>query len=208
MENLVVLPGWTRDSNSYKKLVETAPSNFHIFVPSYKYLAPYKSMDVFEDRLIAFLKSNNLNKIYLLGHSLGGALALYFASKNPGLIKHLFLVDVKGAEKHTWFSEIRGFLIEHTRRNLVSNILSFVGLLKDPILNLKMLFVAHNLNLGSALAIKIPTTIIWGEEDIMTPLSEGKKLNRLIKNSALRILRGAGHDWILYRGNEFWRLIL
>jgi len=42
--------------------------------------------------------------------------------------------------------------------------------------------------------ISIPTFIIWGREDKITPLSDGKMMNELIKNSKLEIIEGARHS--------------
>lgn len=45
--------------------------------------------------------------------------------------------------------------------------------------------------------IKIPTFILWGENDEIAPLRTGYVLNKLIKNSELRIIKNSGHVPIL-----------
>jgi len=42
--------------------------------------------------------------------------------------------------------------------------------------------------------IKIPTLIIWGADDRITPLSDGILMNELIKNSELKIIKNARHS--------------
>ncbi len=41
--------------------------------------------------------------------------------------------------------------------------------------------------------LSLPTLIIWGDKDSITPLNKGQDLNQLIPNSRLMILNGVGH---------------
>jgi len=41
--------------------------------------------------------------------------------------------------------------------------------------------------------IKLPTLIVWGRLDKITPLSDSQKLNQLIKNSSLSVIEEARH---------------
>lgn len=41
--------------------------------------------------------------------------------------------------------------------------------------------------------IKVPTLIIWGAEDVVTPLAGGKKMNASIENSKFVIFKNCGH---------------
>lgn len=41
--------------------------------------------------------------------------------------------------------------------------------------------------------IKVPTLIIWGKEDFVTPLAGGKKMNASIENSKMVIFENCGH---------------
>ena len=45
--------------------------------------------------------------------------------------------------------------------------------------------------------IKVPTLILWGEDDDVAPLRTGYVLNKLIKNSQLEIIKNSGHVPIL-----------
>ena len=46
---------------------------------------------------------------------------------------------------------------------------------------------------ANLLKIICPTLIIWGKNDIMTPLADGRLMHRLIKNSQLKVLVDARH---------------
>jgi pimeloyl-ACP methyl ester carboxylesterase len=41
--------------------------------------------------------------------------------------------------------------------------------------------------------LKMPVLIIWGSEDKITPLSEGKKMHLLVPQSQLEVISGCGH---------------
>jgi pimeloyl-ACP methyl ester carboxylesterase len=47
--------------------------------------------------------------------------------------------------------------------------------------------------LAAAAQIKVPTTFILGERDMMTPVKAGKTLSAALPNSRTVVLRGAGH---------------
>ena len=42
-------------------------------------------------------------------------------------------------------------------------------------------------------AIAVPTALIWGEKDSVTPIGQGRRLNALIRGSSLDVLPDVGH---------------
>jgi len=51
-----------------------------------------------------------------------------------------------------------------------------------------------NLDLTACLdAVSAPTLLLWGEKDTATPITEGRKMEQLIKGSRLIAVAGAGH---------------
>ena len=42
-------------------------------------------------------------------------------------------------------------------------------------------------------AITAPTLILWGEDDLLTPLDEGQQLSAAINGSQLVVVPGTGH---------------
>lgn len=55
-----------------------------------------------------------------------------------------------------------------------------------------LLMIREDLS-ADASQIHTPTLLVWGEGDVVTPVSEGKRLNRLIQDSKLVVIPGAGH---------------
>ncbi|MCL1976297.1 MAG: alpha/beta hydrolase [Firmicutes bacterium] len=57
------------------------------------------------------------------------------------------------------------------------------------------------------LHINIPTLLMWGENDCDTPLSDGKKMEKLIPDSGLVLFKGAGHYPFLEQSSYFYRVL-
>ena len=62
--------------------------------------------------------------------------------------------------------------------------------------------IRHNVgdDLGN---ITVPTLIIWGKEDKVTPYFVGEKFNELIKDSILVGVEKCGHAPMMERSDEF-----
>ncbi len=54
----------------------------------------FHSYDLMCEDLLAYLEEKNLDKIYLVGHSMGGKVAMLFACKYPSRVERLVVVDI------------------------------------------------------------------------------------------------------------------
>ena len=145
--------------------------------------------------------------IILLGHSNGGRIALAFASKYPEKVKQLILIDSAGIYhnelpirlKRTLFRNIAKVGKKLTSSNMLKQLLyKFVReqdynqaslILKQTMRNLITVDLRRQLY-----KITTPTLIIWGEEDKITPLSDGKIIHALIKKSRLSVIKDGNHS--------------
>ena len=67
--------------------------------------------------------------------------------------------------------------------------------------------VIHN-DLQYAMAkVLAPTVLIWGDSDTATPIDEAQIMNGLIRNSKLKIVRGAGHFPFIDKPDEVYEII-
>jgi len=160
----------------------------------------------------------------VVGHSLGGAVALRFAATYPAQINKLILVDAAGIlqrtsfVKHTVTGRLNGegmpdFLhgLLARARDASDTALEKVFGMPDPTVLLNasedvwgtVLGSRSNANAAMALAeedftqaiytLKLPTQIIWGEEDPIAPLRTGQMLARRLALAQLQTLPGVGH---------------
>lgn len=145
--------------------------------------------------------------IVLLGHSNGGRISIAFAAKYPEKVRKLILIDAAGIYhnelrlriKRFVFGKLaklgRGLSDSETLRNMLYKFARTSDYQKaDPILRKTMVNLIRTDISNLFPAISAPTTIIWGEIDDATPLSDGKIMNEKIKNSKLFIIRGAKHS--------------
>ncbi len=209
-QTLVIIPGWSRNKKSYRKLVALSPQGWTTFVVP---LSEIIKGTNFEENFTNFLTKNRLDKISLLGHSVGGLLAIKFASSNQERIDKLFLIDSEGIEEPKSFPILlKDFLKSHLanfKKKASENLLAIFRLLRSPMFYFKLAKLAERSNIREeALTLKIPTTIIWGEKDYLTKVDQGKELQKLIPDSRLIILKDMDHDWILHKPELFWENIV
>ena len=206
-KTLIVLTGWARDKHSYQKLIQSARKGWKVLIPTYRELGLQKGVLEFEKNLLSFVKSQK-SPVSLLGHSLGGALAIGFASKHQKHIKELFLVDSKGVTEGNLLKGVGDLLGENRKRTILEHMQHLKRILKRPIFHVKSGIMAHYADLEKeAMSIKAKTTLFWGEKDLLTPLSHGKKIKEYIQNSRLVVFENFSHDWILNFPERFWKEI-
>jgi pimeloyl-ACP methyl ester carboxylesterase len=156
----------------------------------------------------------------LVGHSMGGAVALGFAGTHRERVRRLVLVDmagvlqgpvyaeslakfgigeVTGMPNAPWLDEIVGRMIERVENMPVSR----EAVLRTPALRQQLLRGDPNLiaafalgehNFSTALrAVRAPTLLIWGSGDQIAPLRTAQLARALIPGARLEIIANAGH---------------
>lgn len=145
--------------------------------------------------------------VILLGHSSGGRIASAFAAKYQGKVSNLILIDSAGIIHRNLHTQVKKSLFglaakigkritrSSTVRNLFYKAISEQDYNKaDPVLKKTMInLISYDLT-ETFKKTTVPTLIIWGENDKITPLSDGELINRLIQNSEFRIIPGANHS--------------
>tara|TARA_B100000965_G_C19575044_1_gene750949 strand:- start:696 stop:1466 length:771 start_codon:yes stop_codon:yes gene_type:complete len=173
--------------------------------------------DIFE-----YVEANNIKKPILLGHSLGGKVAMKFAFTYPENIKKLVIADIAPRKYNTDYhqnlltiiSEIN--LKNYTKRNEIDIALS--SFIKEPAIRsflLKNLFrdidnnFAWRFNLKGLLnqlnniqddsfvvgACNIPTNFMRGGNSNYITHFDEHKINTHFSNSSITTIEGAGH-WL------------
>ena len=207
-EKFILIGGWSRTKNSYNDLICGAPKNYEIFFVNYLSLNP-KDLVL---SLFNLLEEEKLGKYSLIGHSLGGAIAIKFCYQHPEMVKKLYLINSEGVfGEEKFFELIWAFLFQnklYAKRKLWINLNSALNLLCHPLINLRYASFAYRANLIKEVRqIKAPTSIFWGEKDSLTPLWQGKIIKRLIPNSKLEVISDMDHDWLLHSPEKFWNIV-
>lgn len=232
MKPVLILHGWGSSSRSFdivsKLLTE---KGYQIFVPDLPGFgsaqAPDKPwpVDDYVNFVFNFAKVQDLDKFVLLGHSFGGQIGVKFAFKYPEKLSGLILyaaaaVRRKPGIKEKIFlalSKIGGFIfslpILDLFRDLTRKILYYLSGSRDYYRAQGVMKEIMQKTIQEDLSpilrdINLPTLIIWGEKDKITPLADGQIIKKSIKNSELVVISGAGHSPHKEHPQEFIGAIL
>lgn len=162
------------------------------------------------------------SKVFLISHSNGGRIALNFAIKYPQKLEHLILIASAGIYHDELSIKIKRLVFgsaakigkklssSERLRNLLYKIVreddyeNATPAMRQTMVNL----INSDKNLCKHLEkIKIPTLIIWGRNDKVTPLSDGELMHKLIKNSTFTIIKDARHSPQFTNAREVTELI-
>jgi len=151
------------------------------------------------------------------GHSMGGMLAQLFALRYPDLISGIILVGTGARLKvasfifeaiDTNFDEyVAGagnfMFYEDTSKELIEASKIEIRKCKPAIIRRDFAACDGFDIMDQVSEISLPTLIIVGEKDIMTPMKYSKYLHDNIPNSTLHVIKKAGHSVMLEQPREF-----
>ncbi|WP_158408456.1 alpha/beta fold hydrolase [Desulfosporosinus fructosivorans] len=161
-----------------------------------------------------FIKALTLEKFVLVGHSMGGAIVQEFALQYPEKLRGLVLIATgarlkvsKGvlstlATGNMPFKDVNHLYGSSTSDDKREEAMWEMNEISPTVYWAD--FEACNkfdrvLSVGK---IKVPSLIIVGDEDVMTPLKYSQFLSSNLPNSQLRIIKGAGHMCMLEKPTE------
>lgn len=98
-ENLTILHGLYGSSDNWNNISKLLSDEFKVIAVDLPNHGKSPKTDEFNlsflsDSVYDFLKEKNIQKTHLLGHSLGGKIALEIASKYPQIVDKLIIVDI------------------------------------------------------------------------------------------------------------------
>ena len=148
--------------------------------------------------------------VHLLGHSMGGQIALGVAAADPARVRSLTLVGAAGLpwREPPWWVSVRAAT---DRCNFQPRLLAY-GFQAGPFSRVYRecvrMIMAGEAELPATLArITAPTLLIWGAQDRQVPLAYGRTLARLLPNARLAVGPGLGHVPFFERPAAFHRLV-
>ena len=178
------------------------------------------TIEQFSEFILEFIEKIGLSgddrKITLVGHSLGGYIAVDFAIRNKGLIEKLVLLDSSGflkgptplleqylnAAKYPSYDSVRNVfeqMVAQPWKVLPVIINIFITRINSP--GAKYPFesayqnsTATQIDLSRLKSIEdIPTLIIWGKSDNLIPIEYSEPFKQVFKNYRVEMIEDAGH---------------
>jgi len=221
-EPLVLLHGLFGALSNFESLIEHFKQSYKVIVP----MLPLFELDIFhttvgglEKHVQKFIEAMDYKNIHLLGNSLGGHVALVHVLKHPERIKSLTLTGSSGLFENGMGDTYpkrgdRDYIKKKTEvtfydpnmasKELVDEVFEITNNRTKVIKIIALAKSAIRNNLGDELKdIKVPTLLIWGNNDIITPPFVGKEFNKLIPNSELYFVDKCGHAPMMETPEEF-----
>lgn len=169
-------------------------------------------IDVYADYVVGFISALKLESPIIVGHSLGGAVVMSLAARNPGLARAIVLIDSASPEglvtPESSYPYIEMF---KTNRPMMRQALAAVvptmnndailDSLTDDAMKMAPLAFAGNARalerfnyVGRAGAFKGPVLVLWGRKDAIITEEMATKTAAAYKDATLKILEEVGHS--------------
>lgn len=190
------------------------------------------SMDQFADDVIALLRHLGVRSAVVCGHSMGGYITFALLRRAQGMVRGLVLTDTRAAADTPEGKTGRLKNAKHVQAHgtaalvdaLVPRLLSESTRANMPHVEQELRSIMDTAPASSVIAalvgmaerpdsspqlrsINVPTLVIVGERDVITPAGEARLLARAIPGAQLEIIPGAGHLPSLEQPAAFNRIL-
>lgn len=218
---ILLVHGYGGDRNSWLFLQEPLAARHRVYaldLPGHGTSAKDVgggALDVLADAVTGVLDAVGAGRAHLVGHSMGGAVALAVAARDPGRVASLTLIAPAGFGFEINAGYLRGFADAQTRRELkpvVGQLFADESLvtrqLVDDLLAYKRLdgvdaalhallgtLLDGDAQRGDSAALlaaaggAVPVTVVWGRADRIIPAAQAESVPGAVRH----LIDGAGH---------------
>lgn len=212
-KNILILPGWGETRETFYNIINCFKKDYTIYIVDYpgfgNSVFPDKDLTIYDYSNIIrdFMEEERISDPIIIAHSFGGRIACLLNGYYKEKISKMILIDVAGIKRRksfkVYFKEKLYKLLKKLKR-FVRNKTKYQEKLfkifgssdyKNLNNNMKKTFrnvISEDLSYYYKY-MDSEVLIIWGKLDKDTPLRDGQKINRLIKNSALIVYPTGSH---------------
>lgn len=223
---LLLLHGLFGALSNFESIFEQFSREYRVIIPLLPIYekthadASVEGLTAYVEDFVAYMQLKNCN---LVGNSLGGHVGLVFTLRNPQIVKSLTLTGSSGLfesgmgsgfPKRGSYEYIRErvaytfYSPETASKDLVDEVFDIVS---DNFKTLRILKIARSAqrhNMRDDLAkIQVPTLLIWGLNDNITPPRVAHEFDRMIPNTELFFIDKCGHAAMMEQANQFNRIL-
>jgi len=211
---VVFLHGWADSGRTFEQLAQSLKNKYTIValdMPGFggSQTPPTAwNTDDFSNFVASFLQKIDVGNVHaFVAHSFGGTVAINGLAKKTLACKKLVLIATAGVRNKNKAKRVVLLAIAKTtklvfyplpkhikqkmRRKAYGKIGSDLVVLGQMEPTFKRI-INEDMR-ASAAKLKLPTLLIYGENDDQTPVEDGRTFNGLIKNSELKVIDAAGH---------------
>lgn len=211
-EHLLLLHGLFGALSNFEGILDHFGRNYNVIVPILPiFELPLRKVSVtgLVDYVASFVEYKGYDKVHILGNSLGGHIALLYVIAHPDKVRSVILTGSSGLFESAMGTSFpkRGdydFMKKKTQstfydpsiasKELVDEVFDIVNDRNKAIRIIATAKSAVRHNLGDKLhQITVPTLLVWGKEDQITPAFVGERFRELIQDSRLILLDKCGH---------------
>lgn len=223
---LLLLHGLFGALSNWEHVVQEFKKDFRVIIPLMPiYSMPRRkaSVEGLVDFVEEFVNLQGLKDLTLLGNSLGGHVALVYTLRNQQNVKKLVLTGSSGLFENSMGGSFpkRGNKkyikerVEYTfydprtaSDELIEEVFEITSSIPKCLNIVAIAKAAQRHNLANELhKIKIPTLLIWGLNDTITPPMVAHEFHKLIPNSKLAFIDKCCHAPMMERPEEFKELL-
>lgn len=174
-------------------------------------------MPDYADLLAEFIRRLGLDEPHLVGNSFGGTLALQLASRHPEVARTVVGIDTYAGWSGSFSPEmvaqrlraslpdlelppqevaakwITGFVTPGAPEPIKDELRSIIADFKPEGMRPMIRSLAEADLREDLKEVHLPTLLIWGAQDVRSPLAVARDLQARLKGSRLVVLEGAGH---------------
>ncbi len=210
-EVVMLLHGLFGALSNFETIIDYFGPKYNVVVPMLPiFELPLRkvSLSGLVDHVDRFVKLKGYSHLHLLGNSLGGHIALIYALTHAERVRSITLTGSSGLFEHSMGSSYPkrdyDFIERKTRatfydpnvatKELVDEVFDILTNRNKAIRIIATAKSAVRQNLGNNLdQIKVPTLLVWGKDDTITPAFVGEKFHELIEDSRLHLIDQCGH---------------
>ena len=178
MLKTLFLPGAGGSASFWKPLAAHAQLDGVFFAwPGLGAEPPQPGVNSIDDP-IGLVAKEITEPVSIVAQSMGGFIAIKLALAHPNLVKCLVLAVTSGGVP---VIDLGG---SDWRSNYSIAFPQAARWIADPVTDLS----------GQIPSIKVPTLLLWGDADPISPVAVGERLLALLPNARLSVFSGADHD--------------
>lgn len=230
--NVILIHGFGEDHIVWNKFIGLLPRIHTYVTPDYSKLTNCETIEDYANWLKGLLDERKEDKCVLIGHSMGGYIALTFAEKNPEMVQGLGLFHssaypddeerkatrlktIDFIEKHSSAEFIKDFYpkmfadeFKNNNKTLIDSQIERYSSIPEKALTNAQAAMRNRTDTTAVLKeVRYPTMIIAGEEDKFVSVSAAEEQIKLLKMGYSGILSGIAHAGMFERPEECAKII-
>lgn len=223
---LLILHGLFGALSNFAEVIEGFKGKYRVLIPLMPiYDMPMRqaSLEGLQAFIERFVKQKELSELSILGNSLGGHVGLLYTLAHQENVKSLILTGSSGLFENSmggsfpkrgsydYIKERVAYTFYNPKtatKELVDEVFEITSSIPKCMNIVQIAKSAQRNNMADELPkIKIPTCLIWGLNDTITPPQVGHEFKRLIPNSSLYFLDHCCHAPMMERPFAFNQIL-